>query len=231
MDYNRPSVTVDLAIFTVLDADLKILLIRRKLPPFQGEWALPGGFVQIGPTATEQGESVEDAAYRELEEETGLPRRTLYLEQLQTFGRPGRDPRERVITVAWVALVRPDLAPSVHAGTDAADARWFSVRDELDELTLAFDHQEIVTAALTRVRGKVDYSSIAFELVPPTFTIAELRSVHEAVKGMTYDPGNFRRRFKRMLTDEVIASAPGRRHTATKPAKVYRFTGGRQSSE
>lgn len=225
MDFNRPSVTVDLAIFTVLDADLKILLIRRKLAPFEGMWALPGGFVLVGPSAAEQGESVEDAAYRELEEETGLPRRTLYLEQLHTFGRPGRDPRERVITVAWVALVRPDLAPTVHAGTDAADARWFSVRDALADTDLAFDHSDIVDAALDRIRGKVDYSSISFELVPPTFTIAELRSAHEAIKGAAYDPGNFRRRFKRMQTDGVIAVAPGRRHTATKPAKVYRFVG------
>jgi len=226
VDFNRPSVTVDLGIFTVLDADLKILLIRRKLAPYEGMWALPGGFVRVGPNPTDQGESIEDAAYRELEEETGLPRRTLYLEQLRTFGRPGRDPRERVITIAWIALVRPDLAPSVHAGSDAADARWHSVHADLPELELAFDHDEIVDASLSRIRQRVDRSPIAFELVPPAFTIAELRSVHEAIQGMTYDPGNFRRRFKRMQTDGVIGLAPGRRHTTTKPARVYRFLGG-----
>ena len=224
MDYNRPSVTVDLGIFTVLDADLKILLIRRKLPPFQDMWALPGGFVQVGSSPDDQGESIEDAAYRELEEETGLPRQTLYLEQLQAFGAPDRDPRERVITIAWIALVRPDLAPMVHAGTDAADARWFSVGSQLP--ALAFDHTDIVRAALSRIRRRIDDSSIAFELVPPTFTIGELRAVHEAIQDTVYDPGNFRRRFKRMQTDGIIGVAPGRRHTPTKPARVYRFLGG-----
>jgi len=226
VDFNRPSVTVDLGIFTVLDADLKLLLIRRKLAPFQGMWALPGGFVQVGPSASDQGESVEDAAYRELEEETGLPRSKLYLEQLRVFGAPGRDPRERVITVAWIALVRPDLAPQVHAGTDAADARWHSVRAELPDLDLAFDHTDIIPVAIDHIRDRVDRSSLAFELVPPTFTIAELRSVHEAIQGTAYDRGNFRRRFKRMQTDGVIGVAPGRRLTNTKPATVYRFLGG-----
>jgi 8-oxo-dGTP diphosphatase len=226
VDFNRPSVTVDLGIFTVLDADLKLLLIRRKLAPFQGMWALPGGFVRVGPTSTDQGESVEDAAYRELEEETGLPRSTLYLEQLRTFGAPDRDPRERVITVAWIALVRPDLAPRVHAGSDAADARWHSVRAEIPSLALAFDHTHIIAAAIGHIRDRVDRSSLAFELVPPTFTIAELRAVHEAIQGTAYDRGNFRRRFKRMQTDGVIEVAPGRRLTSTKPATVYRFLGG-----
>jgi len=222
VDWPRPSVTVDLVVFTVIDTDLKVLLIRRKEHPFKGAWALPGGFVRVGDGYADRGESIADAAQRELAEETGLERGTVYLEQLYTFGAPHRDPRMRVISVAHYALVRPPLAPLVTAGTDAADARWVSLATELGA-PLAFDHAAILELALERVRGKVDYAPIAFELVPETFTVAELRSVYEAIKGTTYDAGNFRRRFKRMQTDGVIVPAPGKRTTGTKPASVYRF--------
>lgn len=221
--YPRPLVAVDLVVLTIVDCDLKLLLVRRKQAPFEGRWALPGGFVRVGPTATEQGEDLRAAAARELAEETGLPPGAVFFEQLYTFGRSGRDPRARVISVAWYALVRPDLMPFVVAGGDAADAAWFSLT-ELPEDPLAFDHSTIVEMALERVRGKIDDSNIAFELVPPTFTIGELRAVHEVIKGQVYDPGNFRRRFKRMVTDGVIERAPGRRVTPSKPAAVYRFT-------
>jgi len=218
-----PAVTVDLVVFTVRDTDLKLLLISRKEQPFQGAWALPGGFVRVGDAFENQGEDVETAAHRELAEETGLPRGATYLEQLYTFGRAGRDPRMRVITVAWYALIRPDLAPMVTAGSDAADARWFSLTD-LPE-ALAFDHEQILAKAVERIRGKIDYAPIAFDLVPETFTIAELRAVYEAIKGEEYDPGNFRRRFKRMMTDGVVVQAPGKRHTGRRPAAVYAFAG------
>jgi len=218
-----PAVTVDLVVFTVRDADLKLLLIERKGMPFRGAWALPGGFVRVGDAFSDQGEDLETAAHRELSEETGLPQGTTYLEQLYTFGRAGRDPRMRVITVAWYALIRPDLAPLVTAGSDAADARWFSLT-ALPE-ALAFDHDEILAKAVARIRGKIDYAPIAFDLVPETFTIAELRAVYEAIKGAEYDPGNFRRRFKRMVTDGVVVLAPGKRHTARRPAAVYAFAG------
>ncbi|TNF23961.1 MAG: NUDIX hydrolase [Deltaproteobacteria bacterium] len=221
-DWPRPSVAVDLVVFTVLDTDLKVLVIRRDVHPFKGAWALPGGFVRVGAGEGERGEDVYAAAQRELAEETGLDPATVYLEQLYTFGAPDRDPRMRVISVAHYALVRPTLAPLVVAGTDAAAVRWRSVAAEAGE-PLAFDHDEILRVALERVRGKVDYAPIAFELVPETFTVAELRSVYEAIKGTTYDAGNFRRRFKRMQTDGVIAQAPGKRTTGTKPARVYRF--------
>ena len=209
------AVTVDLVVFTVVDTDLKVLLITRGVPPFEGAWALPGGFVRAV-------ESVEEAAYRELCEETGLPRRSLYLEQLFTFGDLDRDPRGRVVTVAHYALVHPDLAPVVTAGTDAARAAWWSLT-ELDTDALAFDHARILELAVERVRGKIDYAPIAFDLVPPTFTVSELRSVYEAIKGATYDAPNFRRRFKRMLTDGTLEVAPGKRHTGRRPATVYRF--------
>ena len=221
-DYPRPSVTVDIVVFTVVDSDLKVLLIERGAPPYEGCWALPGGFVRVTEDA-QQGESVDDAAHRELCEETSLPERSVFLEQLYTFGKPCRDPRTRVITVAYYALVPPDMVPLVKAGSDAARTRWLSVAGEVPDVALAFDHHEILQSAVKRVRGKIDYAPIAFELVPPTFTIAELRAVYEAIKGVTYDPGNFRRRFNRMQTDGVIRQAPGKRQTGTKPARVYRF--------
>jgi 8-oxo-dGTP diphosphatase len=224
-DYPRPSVAVDLVIFTVIDTDLKLLLIRRGQPPFEGAWALPGGFVRVGDAVADQGESVQDAAHRELYEETGLPRGSAWLEQLYTFGTPYRDPRMRVISVAWYALIRPDLAPLVTAGTDAREASWWSAA-ALPEL--AFDHREMVEVALTRIQGKIDYAPIAFELVPPTFTISELRQVYEAIKGASYDRGNFRRRFNRMLQDGTITAAPGKRQTASRPARVYAFNRSRR---
>jgi 8-oxo-dGTP diphosphatase len=221
-DFPRPSVAVDIVIFTILDADLKVLLVRRKGHPHKGEWALPGGFVRVGDAVKDQGEDLDAAAMRRLIEETGLPRGSVYLEQLYTFGKAYRDPRMRVITVAYYALVRPDLAPFVQAGVDTIDAGWKSVGD-IDRFDLAFDHAEIIAKALERVRGKLGYSDIAFELVPETFSIPELRAVHEVINSTAYDPGNFRRRFKRMIDDGLIERAPGKRITASKPAQVFRF--------
>lgn len=222
--YPRPAVAVDLVIFTVLDTDLKVLLIRRGLHPFLGWRSLPGGFCRVGPSDTEQGEDLDETARRELQEETGLPPSAMYLEQLHTFGRAGRDVRTRVITVSYFALVRPDLAPMVVAGSDAAEAEWVSL-SQLDRSTLAFDHAEILDMAVARVRGRVDTSHIAFDLVPTTFTVPELQSAFEAVKGDSYDPANFRRGFRRMLEDGLVVEAPGKRRTGRRPAKVYRFTG------
>ncbi|MBI2372358.1 MAG: NUDIX hydrolase [Deltaproteobacteria bacterium] len=227
LKFPRPFVAVDLVVFTVQDADLKVLLVRRGEHPFVGYWALPGGFVRSGPSSDEQGEDLDAAAARELAEETGLAPGTVFLEQLYTFGKAGRDPRYRVISVSYYALVKPTLAPLVHAGGDANDVAWHSMA-EIDagrKLELAFDHATILQAALARIRAKVDYSEIAFELVPDTFSVPELRAVHEVIKGQTYDAGNFRRRFLRMSTDGIILPAPGRRITTSKPAKVFRFRG------
>jgi 8-oxo-dGTP diphosphatase len=221
-EYPRPAVAVDLAIFTVLDADLKLLLVRRAEAPFQGSWALPGGFVRSGDGKRNRGEDLEAAAIRELEEETGLPRRAVYLEQLAAFGAPERDPRMRVITIAYFALIRPDLAPLVHAGGDASEAGWKSV-SALPKIKLAFDHAVIVDAALRRVRASIEHSTIAFELVPRTFTIPELRSVFDTVTGEAHDPGNFRRKFQQLLDSATVVEAPGKRVTGGKPAKVYAF--------
>ncbi len=221
-DYPRPSVAVDLVIFTIIDAQLRVLLVKRQEHPFKGEWALPGGFVRVGESAKDQGEDLDTAARRELKEETGLDPERVHIEQLYTFGGAGRDPRMRVISVAYFALVRPDLAPFVKAGGDASHADWLPV-DQLKKLSLAFDHLEVIEVGLSRVRGKLEYSGIAFDLVPMTFTIPELRHVYSIVLDKEMDPGNFRRKFNRMLDDGLIEQAPGKRITASKPATVYRF--------
>lgn len=221
-DYPRPSVAVDLVIFTIIDAQLRVLVVKRQEHPFKGDWALPGGFVRVGESAKEQGEDLDAAARRELQEETGLDPDRVHIEQLYTFGRSLRDPRMRVISVAYFALVRPDLAPFVKAGGDASHAEWLPV-DQLKKTELGFDHREIIDTALVRVRGKLEWSSIAFDLVPLTFTIPELRHVYSIVLDKEMDPGNFRRKFNRMLEDGLIELAPGKRITASKPATVYRF--------
>lgn len=221
-DYPRPSVAVDLVVFTIIDARLVVLLVRRREHPFKGAWVVPGGFVKVGPSAAEQGEDLDAAARRELHEETGLDPERVHIEQLMTFGNAGRDPRMRVISVAYVALVRPDLAPIVKAGGDVSDVKWVSI-DELKKLELGFDHRDVVTTALERVRAEVESSDIAFDLVPLTFTIPELRNVHSIVLDREMDPGNFRRKFNRMLEDGLIEQAPGKRITTSKPATVYRF--------
>jgi 8-oxo-dGTP diphosphatase len=231
-EYPRPSVTVDLVIFTVVDTDLKVLMIKRDGHPFRGKPALPGGFVDVGAADQhDQGEDLYTAAFRELGEETGLDqallhRHHVHLEQLYTFGCAYRDPRTRVIGVAYLALVPPDLVPLVVAGDDAAEAGFQSVYSEVKPTELAFDHARILAVALERLRGKIDYTPIAFGLVPATFTTSELREVYEAVKGQQYDAANFRRRFKRMLEDDIIKLAPGKRSSGDKggrPAKVYTF--------
>jgi 8-oxo-dGTP diphosphatase len=219
-DYPRPAVAVDLVILTIIDAQVRVLLVKRKEHPFKGGWALPGGFVRVG--EKDQGEDLDGAARRELHEETGLEADRVLMEQLYTFGKAGRDPRMRVISVAYVALVRPDLAPIVRAGGDVSDADWFSI-DQLKKVELAFDHRDIVDLAVARIRGKLEYSNIAFDLVPLTFTIPELRNVYSIVLDKEMDPGNFRRKFNRLLEDGVLEKAPGKRITASKPATVYRF--------
>ena len=221
-DYPRPSVTVDIAAFTVIDAELRVLLVRRAEHPFKGRWALPGGFVRVGDGHRDQGEDLDAAAERELEEETALPASEVYVAQLGTFGRAGRDPRMRVITVAYYALIRPDLVPLVKAGGDASATEWAAV-ETLRPADLAFDHHEIVRRAVEQVADRIDVSSIASSLVPRTFTIPELRHVHALLAGHPQDPGNFRRKFERLVEDGVIEQARGKRLTASKPAAVYRF--------
>lgn len=206
-DYPRPSVTTDVIIFTLRANDLQVLLIKRGHPPFEGMWAIPGGFVDIV-------ESLEDAALRELEEETGV--RDVYLEQLYTFGDPGRDPRGRTITVAYFALVS---AAAIHpcAGDDAAEARWWTV---YDLPPLAFDHADILTYALQRLRYKLEYTAVGFELLPDTFTLGELQAAYEIVLGETLDKRNFRRK---ILSAGIIEGVGEYRAGEGRPARLYRF--------
>src|SRR5688572_3274950 len=201
------SVTVDIVIFTIRDRRLQVLLIRRLAKPFVNKYALPGGFVL-------EKESVEAAAVRELREETGID--TVYLEQLYTFGEPNRDPRGRVITVAYYALV--PHTQSLHAGTDAADAAWFPVA-ELPPL--AFDHRKIVDYAHMRIRNKLNYTNVGFELLARKFTLTELQLVHEAILGETLDKRNFRRR---IIQQGIVKPVEEWVQTGRKPAQLYRFS-------
>ncbi|TVQ88390.1 MAG: NUDIX hydrolase [Deltaproteobacteria bacterium] len=233
--YAKPSVTVDLLIFTVLAGELALLLIRRGVPPFKGSLALPGGFVDVGSTPEDQGEDLEAAARRELGEETGLTSelldaRRVHLEQLHTFGAPGRDPRMRVISVAYLALVPPDLIDHTRPGDDAAEARWRPLGEVMGGVEpLAFDHARIVEVGLARLRDRLDRSDVAACLVPPSFSAAELRAVFEAVQGHPLDAPNFRRHIRRLLGDGVIVPT-GQTRTAGprggRPAALYRFDPG-----
>jgi 8-oxo-dGTP diphosphatase len=200
--------TVDVAVFTIRDGALQVLLVRRGVEPFEGSWATPGGFVL-------HDEPLHEAARRELFEETGADQS--YLEQLYTFGAPDRDPRGRVVTVAYYALVAPDRL-DVHAGSDAAQARWFDVTDLPP---LAFDHATILAYALERLRAKVEYSTIAFELLPEKFTLSELQGVYESILGHPLDKRNFRRKLK--LLDVLVAHDEWEKKGASRPARLYSF--------
>ena len=206
--YARAALAVDCVVFGLDEADLAVLLIRRDLEPFAGKWALPGGFVRVD-------ETVDEAARRELSEETGLGR--VYLEQLYTFGGIDRDPRERVVTVAYYALV--NLADHrVKAATDAREAAWFAVSDLP---ALAFDHDAIAAMALERLRSKVRYRPLGFELLPPKFTLTMLQRLYEKVLERELDKRNFRKKVLAMgLLEELDEVEQDVAHRA---ARLYRF--------
>ena len=201
-------VTVDTVIFTVLDGALQVLLVRRAEEKFRGLWSLPGGFV-----APE--EPLEAAALRELRDATGVT--DVYLEQLYTFGDPGRDTRGRVISVAYVALLAADRCPLVPNELEA-EARWHPV---YDLPPLAFDHPRMIEVALGRVRTKLEYTTIGFQLVPASFTLGELQQVYEVVLDRAIDKRNFRRRLK--LLDLVESTGEKRSDGPGRPAELYRF--------
>ncbi|MFW5473147.1 NUDIX hydrolase [Knoellia sp. CPCC 206450] len=187
-DFPIFSVTADLVVLTIRDDRLCVLLVKRGGAPFKGGMALPGGFVQAS-------EDIERAAYRELEEEAGLKPEDVVLEQLRTYGAADRDPRGRVVTVAWVVLTAD--APEPTAGSDAADAMWLPVDEVLggSPVSLAFDHAQILADGIERARSKLEYTGLAAAFCPPEFTVAELRRVYEIVWGVdTLDPGNFHRK-------------------------------------
>ncbi len=206
-EYPHPAVTVDVVIFTIRDRQLKLLLVKRAGEPYRGQWALPGGFVRLE-------EGLDEGASRELEEETGVS--GVFLEQLYTFGRIDRDPRERVITVAYYALIPSDKI-QIRAATDAEAVGWFGM-DELPEL--AFDHAEIVAMAHQRLTAKLDYSTIAFQFMPERFTLSELQEVYETILRQEMDKRNFRKWV--LALEQIEETDEERRGGIHRPAKLYR---------
>ena len=204
----RPAVTADCVVFGLDDDDLKVLLIQRDNSPYEGCWALPGGFAQVG-------EAIEETARRELAEETGLER--VFLEQLYTFGDPLRDPREHVITVAYFALVNLS-AHTVRPATDARNAAWFEIEDVPE---LAFDHNHILQTACQRLRGKIRYVPIGFELLPRKFTLRQLQRLYEKILDRKLDKRNFRKKILKMgilaELDEIETDV------AHRAARLYSF--------
>ena len=274
-DYERPSATVDMLLFTVDDSEidsnrempekeLKILLIKRKDHPYMGRWAIPGGFVDIN-------EDMDNAVYRELKEETNIE--NVFMEQLYTWGNANRDPRMRVISTSYLALVSKEGLNPV-AGDDAEEVKWFTVKKEIIEVSedeyvhslvltsddgkvviknrvietfkkngviktreakvisqsnvkLAFDHSDIVNLAIDRLRGKLAYTDIAFNLLPEYFTLTELQRVYEAILGKTLIASNFRRDIKHKLieTDKILDQSPTGKKIAFRPAKLFKYKG------
>jgi 8-oxo-dGTP diphosphatase len=204
--YKNPSVTADLVILSLMEKELGLMLVKRLHAPFRDCWALPGGFVDYN-------EDIEAAAYRELKEETSLD--SAYLEQLYTFGGVKRDPRKRIITVAYFALVDYKKV-TVKAGSDAKEVKWF----KLSELpALAFDHGLIIEKAIERIRNKISYTPIGFELIPETFTIPELRKVFESILARKINPTNFR---TKLLKLKILKKTKEKRIEGKgQPAPVY----------
>ena len=235
MEYFRPALTCDVIVFTIRDGRLQVLLVRRGRPPFRGRWAIPGGFV-------EKDEPLEAAARRELEEETGL--RDVYLEQLYSFGDPGRDPRGHTVTVAHLALVNParfegegarpspairpgkrgtgnpepGTANLLRAGDDAAALRWFPAHRPPP---LAFDHNRVLAVALERLRNKLFYTTVGFEFLGREFTLPELQRVYEILLNRRQDKRNFRRRILSLGILKPLGRT--RREGRHRPARLYAF--------
>jgi 8-oxo-dGTP diphosphatase len=204
-----PSITVDTVIFTVREGTLEVLLVKRKNKPYQGMWAIPGGFVK-------EKEDLVNAAQRELKEETGV--NCAYLEQLYTFGNPKRDPRGRVITVAYFALIDAYNLQLV-ADTDAADAKWFPVYHSLPE-NLAFDHKEILDYAIKRLKWKCEYTTVAFSLLLEEFTLSDIQSMYEVIFNKQFDKRNFR---KKILSLDLIEPINSQTEGAHRPAQLYKL--------
>jgi 8-oxo-dGTP diphosphatase len=207
-EFPRPALTVDVVVFALDEEELKVMLVERDLAPFAGQWALPGGFVRVD-------ETLDEAARRELREESGL--KDIFLEQLYTFGELQRDPRERVVTVAYYALVNLE-GHDVHASTDARNAAWFSIND-LPKL--AFDHHKILQTAHERLRAKVRYQPIGFELLPERFTLSQLQHLYELILDRELDKRNFR---KKVLSMEFVKETNEiEKDVAHRAARLYRF--------
>lgn len=208
------AIAVDLAVLTVREAALQILMVERGTEPCRGLLALPGGFLD------DSHEDLDTAAERELVEETGLELSRAHLEQLRTYGSPNRDPRRRVVTVCYLAFI-PDL-PAPRAGGDANKAVWAPVQPLLDPRTqLAFDHQRIIADAVERTRSKLEYTTLATRFCPPEFTITELRRVYEIVWNQDLDQRNFHRKIT-AAQDALIPTGTQTNRHGGRPAALYR---------
>lgn len=200
--------TVDAVVFGYEEGNISVLLIKRKYEPFKGNWAIPGGFVL-------QDESLEEAVQRELKEETGIE--INYLEQLYTFGDPNRDPRSRVVSVAYFGLIKPS-AFKVFASTDAEEVQWFNINDIP---SLSFDHEEILNLAIQRLQGKITYEPIGFELLDSKFPFSDLEKLYSTLLGRPVDRRNFRKKILNLNIldelDEKISKGSGR------PANLFKF--------
>jgi len=204
-DFEQPSVTTDLVIFTIKDNSLKVLLVKRDVEPFKDKWALPGGFVRMD-------ESLEDSAKRELFEETGV--KNVYLEQLYSFGNPKRDPRGRVITISYFALINSENV-NLKASTDVSEARWFSVSKIP---SIAFDHKEILEYAIKRLKWKFEYTTLAFSLLPKKFSFGELQKIYEVVFERKIDKRNFR---KKILSLGILKKESIKKDAPHRPPQLY----------
>jgi 8-oxo-dGTP diphosphatase len=208
-DYPRPAVAADIVIFSVIQNDLKVLLIKKGRDPFKGYFALPGGFVRIH-------ETLEVAAFRELYEETGI--KDVYLEQLYTFGALKRDPRGRVISVSYYALLdATKIKPKVTGDEQIEHVDWYSV-DNMPKL--AYDHEEIVKYALKRLRYKLEYTSVGLELLPEHFTLTQLQSLYETILNEKLDKRNFRKKIQSL---NILIETKEYKKGQHRPAKLYMF--------
>jgi ADP-ribose pyrophosphatase YjhB (NUDIX family) len=215
--FETPIVTVDLILFALGERALQVLLMRRSTPPASGEWALPGGFIHV-----DEDPDLDAAAVRVLREKTGIE--TPWLEQLRSFGDRRRDPRGWTVSVAYVALVSP-AALTLRPGANAGDLAWVELDGTAVAPPLAFDHAAILAAAATRLRNKVEYTSLPVHLLPAHFTLPDLQSVYERVLGRRIDKSAFR---KRIAEADFVEPVPGeKRHASNRPAQIYRVKPGR----
>ncbi|MCK4650054.1 NUDIX hydrolase [Candidatus Pacearchaeota archaeon] len=204
-NFGKPSLTVDIVIFTIREDELKVLFVKRDINPFREKWALPGGFVRMD-------ESLEDAAKRELKEETGV--QNVYLEQLFSFGDIKRDPRGRVITVAYMALTNSENI-KLKATTDVSDVKWFSVKKIP---TLAFDHKKILDYSLKRLKWKFEYTTVAFSLLPQKFTISQIQKIYEIVFNKRFDKRNFA---KKIISLNILREEELKKNVSHRPPMLY----------
>jgi 8-oxo-dGTP diphosphatase len=219
-EYPRPALAVDLILFMQIKGKVCILLLKRDQPPFKDCWALPGSFVHI-PSDLTGGEHLEQTAHRILKDKIHLSRDFVYLEQLYTFSNPHRDPRMRVLSVAYYALIPEQYSEQLQL--EVKEAQWWCPLSSLSEFKnqLAFDHYTLIQSSIKRIADKSEYLPLLFKLLPPLFTLPDIRTIYEAFGGEVLDPSNFRRRCKRWVTDGLLEETNHLQATGSRPARLY----------